>query len=726
MSHDIRAARTTPAIALLLAAHLLLNAQQWPRGQSNIVDNLIESDADRAGLDGDEDDPRLDYLERLRRHPLNLYRADEDALDRLPGISPMLARSILSFVRNRHPTALAELDSLDDITADALLTLGDYTTLDSSARITLPEAIVRLRASSALEERRGYLGMLHRRVVRRDPVTGDSLKVDTLPLGPRYLGNPVAALARVQIEASEWRAGLLFEKDAGEALLVRDTSAFTYADYELTEATPAHADVRTRLGAFLSAYADGAAGPVRIVAGDYDLEIGQGLLLWTSTGNFGTAAAVTAPLRIAHGASGHTSAEETRFLRGVVLETRRGALADNLEAMIFASSRSLDATLDASGTGADSGTVIATLRSDGFRRTWSELRRSGNVSETLIGASVRSRSAEGSSGLTVYSTAYSSPFQRRLFYEFSGDRITGISFNWHYALRGTVLAGEVAGAGGGVGGIATMLTRGTHLEASLSLRYQSPRLAAIHGDPFGSASGNEEGLYAAVELRPLRSARIEAHLDLFNTVERTPTVPFPRAGHDAAITAEYRPGSAVLLSLRLRSARNLNAFTVPDTLDRERKRLLDRDLAGVRCDARLAALSGMLLLHGRFERTQVQYDDSRPAGDGILTMIEVRYRPTRSFTAGWRVALFTASTFDAAPRIADADLPGRISSSPLSGDGYHVAMFVRWQPLDRVLISGSFASTTYNDRRSISPGSLQEIRGTTLDVLALQADVTFQ
>ncbi|HVZ38886.1 MAG TPA: hypothetical protein VHI13_06390 [Candidatus Kapabacteria bacterium] len=725
MNHDIRAARMMPAIALLLAAHLL-HAQQWPRGESNVVDDLIESDAERSGLDGDEDDPRLDGLERLRRHPLNLYRADEDRLARLPGISPMLARSILNFVRNRHPAALAEIDSLEDMTADALLALGDYTTLDTAARLTLPEATVRLRAAGTLEKRRGYIDMLHRQVLRRDPVSGDSLRLDTLTPGARYLGSPVAALARVEIEASEWRAGLLFEKDAGEALLVRDTSAFTHEDYELTEATPARSRVRTRLGAFLSAYAEGAAGPVRIVAGDYDLEIGQGLLLWTSTGNFGTAEAVTAPLRIPHGAAGHASAEETRFLRGAVVETRRGVLADNLEAMIFASGRWLDATPDASGTGADSGTAIATLRGDGYRRTWSELRRSGNLNETLIGASVRSRSAEGSSGLTVYSAAYSSPFQRRLFYEFAGDRITGISFNWRYTLRGTVLAGEVAGAGGGVGGVATMLTRGTHLEASLSLRYQSPRLAAIHGDPFGSAAGNEEGLYAAVELRPLRAARIEARLDLFNTVERTPTVPFPRAGHDAAITAEYRPASTVLLSLRLRSARNLNAFTVPDTLDRERKRLLDRDLAGVRCDARIAVLSGMLLLHGRFERTQVQYDDSRPAGDGILTMIDVRCHPVRTVVAGGRVAFFTAGAFDAAPRIADADLPGRIASSPLSGDGYHVAMFVRWQPIEGLLISGSFTSTTYNDRSSISPGSLQEIRGNTADALALQADITFQ
>jgi len=72
-----------------------------------------------------------------------------------------------------------------------------------------------------------------------------------------------------------------------------------------------------------------------------------------------------------------------------------------------------------------------------------------------------------------------------------------------------------------------------------------------------------------------------------------------------------------------------------------------------------------------------------------------------------------------------ADLPGRISSSPLSGDGYYVAMFVRWQPTRAVLLSASYAATAYNDRTMIGEGSLQEIQGNVASTLALQADITF-
>ncbi|MDZ7266782.1 MAG: hypothetical protein ONB48_06645 [candidate division KSB1 bacterium] len=120
-----------------------------------------------------------------------------------------------------------------------------------------------------------------------------------------------------------------------------------------------------------------------VMVGNYHVEWGMGLALWSPYGVTVAADVHAAGRRRSRGPRPTLSTNESAVLQGVALVARYR----RLEWSGFVSSRRLDATLDADG-------YVTGLRTSGYHRTASERALAGNLRENLAGLAVQVRAGE--------------------------------------------------------------------------------------------------------------------------------------------------------------------------------------------------------------------------------------------------------------------------------------------------------------------------------------------
>lgn len=728
-----------PVLRTLLLAVLLLLAATARRAVAQPADPAPDETIEplerllEGGAQETSDDTELiDELERYRRRPINLYTTTADSLARLPGISIQDARVILDFVDTAAPAQIRELDSIERLDAGQLQILRAYTSLRHPRLPPLPQRAgidIRTRFQQDLQPRRGYTDRILRAIPRRDPATGDSLGLDTIGIGTPYLGGRAGILARVMASYGDFSGGITFERDPGEPFIAADTVSLSYAPYEYADPAAPHGAIERRFGGFLGAHAAGRFGPFAFHLGDYSAEFGQGLLFGGSFGGTKGGEVMEAPYKSARGITSYSSAGESGFYRGAALGFDPGGpLPGSVAATIFWSQRSLDATVekmsDASGTEM---LGIGTISEDGYHRTWNELRRSGTVDEILFGGNIGIKVRGGDIGVTAYTSRLGIPAGGTGGGSYDAGRTTMIGVHGSYARWGALLFGEVAratdGTIGAVGGISSSIGR---VDLTVAGRYLPPSFSTPHGTGFGEAPArqhNERGIYIAAKAMLVRGLSLSAYFDYYTFPERSALVPFPRTGTDGYLQFEYNPTPSLKLYGRIRSETKGTALTVADSLDRERKRVLERTSTSGRLSAEYLTRGGVIRLRARIERRFVAYNGGVPPSDGLLTFVDLRFRPIPSVAIGGRMALFDTDGFDAAIYEFEQEVPGRLTNLALSGEGRRFYLYAAWSPSPTLSIAAKYGETVYADRNSISPGTLQEISGRVNNALVVQVDL---
>jgi hypothetical protein len=722
-----------PLRQLLLLIPLALLLTGSTRAQSDDspsagLERSIESSVEQSdGTDGGV----LEELEEYRRRRIDLTTATADDLTRLPLISLQDAIAILDFVDRVHPGSMHELEVLPRLDAEQLLVLRTCTTIRHAGEARRAEDLdisIRSRFVQDLQQRRGFTDTLHRILPRRG-IRGDSLGLDTISLGPTYTGSPAGVLQRLLASYDAYSCGIVFEKDPGEPFFYSDTLDYSYRENEYVDAPAQH--VAKRFGSFLSGYAAASFEPASIVLGDYSAEFGQGLTLWSGFGGFKGGDVTKAPFKSGRGIAGRASSGETFFFRGAALTLHDGFwLPKGFTASLFASYRTLDATIATSaGSDGESNTEATSLREDGYRRTRSEIRRSGDFDERLWGVNIRKGFDAGHIGTTAYASWYGVPVRGAMFYDFTGDRSTMISVDGKYRINRTSLFGEIArstdGTIGATGGAATRVGR---IDLTLAGRYIPASFYTPHGEGFGESpqgQHNEEGFYLGMKAAILPRMTLSAYFDLFRRPEATALIPFPTDGSEEYLRLDYAPSQAFTAYAQLRRERRGDPFTSTDTAAREHTLMLDRLSTEVRLEAECSSPGDRVCLRGRLERRWIDYSRVAPSTAGFLTFIDLRYRPVQSVSISARLTLFATDRGDASLVEFEQDLPGRISLASLAGEGRRFYLYARWQPTGSTALTARYAETVYADREVIGPGTPQQISGAVGSTLSLQVDLAF-
>jgi hypothetical protein len=109
----------------------------------------------------------------------------------------------------------------------------------------------------------------------------------------------------------------------------------------------------------------------------------------------------------------------------------------------------------------------------------------------------------------------------------------------------------------------------------------------------------------------------------------------------------------------------------------------------------------------------------------MLSFLELGYKPATSLALSLRYTLFGNDGSDAAHYAIEQDLPGRLLSRQLNGNGSRLYLYGRWEPGSRIALSAKFGETYYTDRQVIGAGTPQQISGPVDSNLSVQLDASF-
>ncbi|MCU0339432.1 MAG: helix-hairpin-helix domain-containing protein [Spirosomaceae bacterium] len=366
-----------------------------------------------------------------------------------------------------------------------------------------------VRAEQLAETKRGF--------TEKAPVSRDGTV-------QRFEGSPVQWYARYRYSRSrDFSFGFTLEKDEGEAFRWQPSAHKYGVDY-----LSFHAQIQNR-------------GRLKnLIVGDYQLQIGQGLVFSAGFVLGKGMESVYTVRRPTTGARAYTSVMESGFFRGT---TATVSLSKNLDLTALYSRVKRGGTLQ-TDTDLTTEDVISSLQTDGLHRIPNELKSRANLTEQNVGAVALYRLQRGQIGATLLHTHFDVPLLRadaiRNQYEFRGKNNLLLGLNGYYLWRNMNFFGEVSRSqSGGVGAVAGVVASlSKRWDATMLFRHFDKNFHSFYANAFGESSRNinETGLYVGAKYTVHKKMQFAAYVDTYRfpwyryLVDKKPTAGFDFLG----------------------------------------------------------------------------------------------------------------------------------------------------------------------------------------------------
>ena len=351
--------------------------------------NVTTDDAEERILDSysESSDATLisEELDYFKQNPVDINTASQSELEQIPGLSPILAKAISDY--RKHKVFMLERDLLKipNFTREAFVQVKDFITVNPLVRAKRYAVDYRQRAKRNIEESRNfqdekYDGSIYQFYER--------INADYRP----FLKRPQAQI----------RAGAVFEKDPGEKKLNDHQVGF----------------VELRDFPFIR----------KSVIGNYQLEFGQAVSMWSSSGMSKSSEAVGSVKKKARGISAYNYATENAGYFGAAaqFDLRSIELLKNVDVTGFYSYSNLDASFDSDGS-------VNSIIIDGLHRDSGEVSKNNYLLETVEGANVAYHFGMSKIGVTFYGQQFDRRFitgdSVRSLYNFAGSSNNVISLH---------------------------------------------------------------------------------------------------------------------------------------------------------------------------------------------------------------------------------------------------------------------------------------------------------
>jgi hypothetical protein len=351
----------------------------------------------------------------------------------------------------------------------------------------------------------------------------------------RYLGSPDKIYLRYGFNYfNKVRFGFTAEKDAGEVFL----KDMVHDSLQNLAGTNLHNGFD-----FLSFHVSlRDIGILKaLTVGDYQLEFGQGLTLWSGLA-FGKSSDALNIKRFARGLRPNTSANENLYFRGIA--TTIGF--KNIDITAFYSSHKVDANLVLGDTLSDRSGFISALQESGLHRTLNELLDRKSINIQAIGGNINYLYKRFKIGVTSYYSKLSTEIlkEQQLYgqYDFSGTENLNVGLDYRYLFNKINIFGEIAVSQNG--GLAQLhgLMANLHPRFSMTILYRNYQkdYQNFYSNAFAenSYNRNEKGVYTGVRFNVHRNWFITAYLDNFSFPWIKYRVDAPSKGNEYLIQLE--------------------------------------------------------------------------------------------------------------------------------------------------------------------------------------------
>ncbi len=662
----------------------------------------LEQFAERLFQVQDEDVSYEDIYESLLLYysnKLNLNKVEPDELASLYVLNPAQLSNFFNY-RDRFGDFLSinELQAIPEMDLETIRLLQPFVTVEESLTDNRP--ILRrlleeennyflLRYSRRLEEQKGYTPALplDTTFVRDE---NDNI-VDTTTTAPtRYVGSANKIYGRFRTShRDDFSLGFTFEKDNGEQFgFENGQHGFDFYSYHLL--------------------LENKFGFEKIMLGDFQLQVGQGIVFGAGFNAGKGAETVNTAKRNSLGLRPYTSVLESGFFRGAGLTRKQG----DFELTVFYSYLNQDGNIQSDTTFSDFEEFVNSIQNTGFHRTPNEISSRDQIQEQSVGAVVQyqphRRLTVGLSGLN---SQYSRPLQRTPNnynqFEFKGDHNYITSAYANYTWQNFTLFGEAArsrsGGIGAVGGLVASLSR--TVDMAMVLRNYDRDFHSFYGNAFSENSRNinEQGTYWGLSIKPNRKHKLNVYYDRFKFPWLKYQTEAPSVGSEWLARYSHFPSREVTLYAQVRQQsrqvtiadENLNVLT--DQI--KRNYIFNIDYT----------LKPWLKLKTKVQSSSQNEGVEFTKGFAIIQDVNFDVWKLKFNT---RMALFETDDFDNAQYVYESDVLYAFSIPAYNGTGVRTYAMVRYDPIRNVSLWLRYARFSFRDREVVGSG-LDESEGDT-------------
>ena len=453
---------------------------------------------------------------------------------------------------------------------------------------------------------------------------------------------------------------------------------------------------------FLSvfAYAEDIGFIKKIVVGDYHLEFGQGLTLWSGL-SFGKSSEAVNLTRYGKGIRPNTSANENRFFRGVATTFAY----KNIWLTAFYSSNKIDGNLEISTT---NNQQITSIIETGLHRTINELLDKETLTTRVYGGNLQYRGNWFHMGITSYNTKLDKPVsisnEAYKLFRFSGNNVSNIGADFNINLPKISLFGEAAFSSNG--GIAFLSGINAFLNDRFTLTvfyhnyekdYQN-----LYCNPFAetSAISNENGIYIGFNTLISKSVTASAYLDYFTFPWLKYQVDGPSNGKDILLQLNITPSPKCYSYIKVRfknSPENYNNqwYYLPELQSARRNEF--RFFVSYE-------VTDFLTFKNRVDI--VFYSDKESKSNGYMLYHDALLRNnTFPVDLTFRLALFSTENYDSRIYVYENDVLYAFSVPAYFDSGLRWYLMLKWKIMKNISLWARYSAITFFNQKTIGSGN---------------------
>lgn len=414
----------------------------------------------------------IELYHEYKKHPLNINSTKQEDFDEFPFLTTYQTAQILAYQKRLNGfVEVGEIRVLHLFTEEELAFI-------------LPLLTVRINPND-----RAFSSFKMEQIVRYSQVIEEQPAYADKLVGSK----PVIYFRNKQRWDEHLRIGLTIQKDAGEYLYNSDyTNGFDFVSVSL------HYQPKKR---FLK----------EVLFGDYSLNFGQGLIMWTGF-SMGKGVTSTRSDKNSLAILPYHSSDEVHFMRGISSRMTY----QNFTLIPFVSYKKVDAEIQEDST-------IRSIRINGLHRTDNEISQKDAIDELLIGGHLNYKKGNTQLGCQLVSTNYSVPFYYQSSYQkqySTGKHNVLSSIDHSFVGKNWQLYGELAINQSGK----TALLEGINLYATPNITFNSTirkyasGYKSFYANSFGERrdANNEIGFYNGLNFNLGHGFALKTYLDLYS------------------------------------------------------------------------------------------------------------------------------------------------------------------------------------------------------------------
>lgn len=632
-------------------------------------------------------------LLQLIASPIDLNKASAEELSALHLLTQQQIGALIQY-RN----AYGPLVSIYELQAVRALDLETIRRMQSLVKVNDPQSIIgRSLLRRAILEKNSYFITRYERTLEHK--AGDDPAADT---SKRFKGSPGKLYTRFRSAIpGDYSLGFTAEKDAGEQFRW-STSQKQYGFDFLS----CHAQVRNK-------------GKIKnLIAGDYQCQFGQGLVLGGPFGLGKGAETVTTARKNSAGLMPYTSVNESGFYRG---------LAGTFQLHRRVNITALYSNLRRDGseqTGDDSNVTISSLQATGFHRNDNELRTRKKVLEKNYAAVISYNRGNLDAGVIFHGIRFSDRVQKKPTpynqFVFNGKTNVALSVFVNYTYRNFNFFSETARSQHGGRAVTAGVLTSLHKKFDLAMLFRKfdPHYHSFYANAFAESSQtqNETGIYWGWKYTWSRRYSVCGYLDLFSF----PWLGFrryaPAYGHEWLLKFNYQPSRKTTVVVQAREERKARNTGAPENLYRVSNGTRRNFWFVLSCSP-----AEKLTM-----RTRAQFNTYSLYGSttkGMVLLQDASYTLGR-FQCSVRHAVFDTDDYENRNYVYENDAWMSFSLPAYDGVGLRNYVLLEYKVNKTLSLWLRYARTRYIDRSEIGSG-VEMIAGNTRKDIKFQALIKF-